>query len=69
MPAHPPTGEPTVASESGLAARQCGRCREFFDGDPALNPTAIPEWWACPACREIMFGDRSGRSTTAQVQE
>ena len=54
-----PTNEPAVHDKAELAERQCGRCRKLFPGDPALHPPAIPEWWACPACREIMFGARS----------
>jgi hypothetical protein len=54
--------EPPPNAESDVVVvtpkRQCGRCRKFFDGDPALHPIAIPEWWACPPCREVMFGDR-----------
>lgn len=37
-----------------LAQRQCGRCRELFEGDPTLPPTAIAEWWACEPCRARM---------------
>jgi hypothetical protein len=37
-----------------LPPRVCGRCRQLFDGDPTLHPTAIAEWWACPACRVAM---------------
>ena len=39
-----------------LAPRQCGRCRQLFDGDPTLNPNALPEWWVCPPCRSALFG-------------
>jgi len=39
--------------------RQCGRCRLFFDGDPALPPDAKPEWWICPPCHEILLGSGS----------
>ena len=34
-----------------VESRQCGRCRKLFEGDPALNAAAIPDWWACPSCR------------------
>jgi hypothetical protein len=44
--------EPPPNAESDVVVvtpkRRCGRCRKFFDGDPALHPIAIPEWWACP---------------------
>ena len=50
-------------SDTGLAepaqvvsARQCGRCRELFDGDPSLHARAIAEWWLCDACRAVLFG-------------
>jgi hypothetical protein len=56
-PEQQPTAERDVVV---LPKRHCGRCRELFDGDPTLHATAIPEWWACPACRVIMFGDPAG---------
>ena len=49
-PARPGEGDDTVAS------RQCGRCREWFPGDPSLHPTAIPDWWLCPPCRVALLG-------------
>jgi len=42
----------------GLGSRQCGRCRKWFEGDPTLHPTALPEWWACPACHAALLGNR-----------
>lgn len=39
------------SADPQLAQRQCGRCRQLFDGDPTLHPAAIAEWWACDACR------------------
>lgn len=36
--------------------RQCGRCRLTFEGDPALHPTAVPDWWLCPPCRDALLG-------------
>lgn len=49
----------TVVGEV-LPRRQCGRCRQLFDGDPALHPDAIPDWWACDACRaKLRLPDRS----------
>jgi len=41
------------------APRQCGRCREMFEGDPTLLPTAIPAWWLCPPCQTALIGDGS----------
>ena len=41
-----------------LRPRQCGRCREMFEGDPSLHPTAIPEWWLCGPCRSSLLGGR-----------
>jgi hypothetical protein len=34
-----------------VPSRTCGRCRQVFDGDPALHEDAIPDWWACEPCR------------------
>ena len=42
-----------------LAPRQCGRCRQLFEGDPTLFPAALPEWWLCPPCRVTLLGDRA----------
>lgn len=54
-------GGPTLAAPAAelatLASRQCGRCRLFFEGDPTLHAAALPEWWLCPTCREILLGD------------
>ena len=58
--AGPGEGDDTVAS------RQCGRCRVMFPGDPTLHPTALPEWWLCPACRLALLGtDPPGRAPAA----
>jgi hypothetical protein len=43
-------------ADADLPARQCGRCRAMFAGDPTLNPTALPDWWVCPPCRAALFG-------------
>ena len=32
----------------------CQRCRKVFPGDPSLLPSAMIEWWACPACRSVL---------------
>ena len=37
------------------AARQCGRCRLWFDGLPATSASALPAWWLCPDCHESLF--------------
>ena len=42
--------------EQGLRSRQCGRCRQFFAGDPEEHPTREPEWWLCPPCKESLLG-------------
>ena len=42
-----------------LSKRTCGRCQGSFDGDPDLEPLAIPEWWACATCRGVLFGSSS----------
>jgi hypothetical protein len=44
--------------EVEVRPRQCGRCRLIFEGDPTLHPTALPEWWLCPACRVALWGER-----------
>jgi hypothetical protein len=46
-------------TDATLVQRQCGRCRKLFDGDPALDPSAIPDWWLCPPCRVALLGDRA----------
>jgi hypothetical protein len=43
--------------------RQCGRCRQFFDGDPTLEPVTLPEWWLCSPCRATLFGDHTAPVT------
>jgi hypothetical protein len=48
---------------NNLRRRQCGRCRQMFEGDPTLHRTALPEWWACPPCRTALLGP--DRNTTA----
>jgi hypothetical protein len=45
-----------------LPQRQCGRCRQLFEGDPTLHPTAIADWWACADCRiALRIGGSRGR--------
>lgn len=64
VPGHAPGQEaPTVPS------RRCGRCRGTFPGDPTLHPTAQPEWWICPPCREALLGaDRRHPSARRSVR-
>jgi hypothetical protein len=50
-----------------LAPRQCGRCRQWFDGDPALHPGAIAAWWLCPACHTALLGDGPDRSPSTRA--
>jgi hypothetical protein len=38
--------------------RTCGRCRQPFPGDTALDPAAVP-WSVCSPCRIKLFGDGS----------
>ena len=62
----PLTGEQTgpVDGDDAVAARQCGRCRAMFPGDPTLYPIGLPEWWLCPTCRLALLGpSRPGRAT------
>jgi hypothetical protein len=40
--------------------RQCGRCRLEFPGDPSLDPSRAPTWWACPPCHAALFPDYEG---------
>jgi len=44
------------ATSNPLAQRRCGRCREWFEGDPTLHPTALPAWWLCAICRVALLG-------------
>ena|SRR5436305_421231 len=47
--------------------RQCGRCRQMFEGDPTLHQTGLPEWWVCPPCRTALLGpDRTRTTSTAE---
>ena len=49
-----PLAAPALTLET--APRQCGRCRQLFEGDPTLHPDALPEWWLCPTCRTALLG-------------
>lgn len=66
----PLTGEPAPRDGEAdpIAPRQCGRCRQLFEGDPTLHPAALPEWWLCPPCRLSLLGDPRGRPTTERDQ-
>jgi hypothetical protein len=54
-----------TAESTEVAPRQCGRCRQWFDGDPTLHPRAIASWWLCPACHTTLLGDGRHRSAAA----
>jgi len=59
----------TEQEPDAVRPRQCGRCRQLFEGDPTLHPVAIPDWWACPPCRAVLFGpDRTGVSLAAEAR-
>ena len=48
------TKEPAVDVHVEAAppdARQCGRCRKLFDGDPTMPAGVIAGWWLCDPCR------------------
>jgi hypothetical protein len=44
-----------VTGTSAPVMRQCGRCRQFFPADPGLHPSAVNDWWSCPACHEAII--------------
>ena len=46
----------TAGQEPEAGLRQCGRCRQLFDGDPTIDPTAPRDWWLCPPCRTVLLG-------------
>ena len=50
---------PYRSATDAIPARQCGRCRQEFPGDPSLGTSEQQEWWLCPPCREALVG-RSG---------
>lgn len=54
-----------TAESTQVAPRQCGRCRQWFDGDPTLHSRAIASWWLCPACHTTLLGDGRRPSATA----
>lgn len=49
---------PPVHDLAGPPAPQlCGRCRGDFAGDDTLPQDHDTGWWACPACRLVLFGE------------
>jgi hypothetical protein len=36
--------------------RTCGRCRGEFPGDGDAPQGLDTGWWACPTCRDRLFG-------------
>jgi hypothetical protein len=50
-----PKADVVVTKSDDVRARQCGRCRLMFAGDPELFPAAIPDWWLCPDCKLILL--------------
>lgn len=60
---------PAAAREpKEVRPRQCGRCRQLFEGDPTLHPSALPEWWVCPPCRTTLFGQETRTNATATAR-
>jgi hypothetical protein len=47
--------------------RRCGRCRGSFAADPALDPRTMQEWWACDACRLVLFPIKSAPAAHAAI--
>lgn len=54
------TSVPGVAEEvhptPAPPLRQCGRCRNMFDGDPEL--WFQTDWCLCPACEGVLMPPR-----------
>jgi hypothetical protein len=58
---YPVWADATSIGEAERAApRQCGRCRNRFDGNATVEPGAIPDWWLCPPCRAILLPGHAG---------
>jgi DNA-directed RNA polymerase subunit RPC12/RpoP len=64
MRTHATTKDTIVVCDPSVPARQCGRCRKHFDGDPTAHPHAVPDWWLCPRCRSRLLGDRPRKAAT-----
>ena len=54
-----------TVTTSPPSPRQCGRCRQFFPGDPTPDPEA-PKWWLCSPCHTAFFGVDDGRTRAAR---
>lgn len=55
-----PTGSDGVVAGASNAPhsagmRQCGRCRDWFEGELGAPVVAHPDWWVCDPCRESLF--------------
>ena len=50
------THSPPEVTSGSQSQRQCGRCRQFFSCDAALNPVAIQDWWICEPCHDKLMG-------------
>ena len=50
------TDSPSELTADHPSQRQCGRCRQLFPGDAALNPAAIQDWWICEPCHHSLMG-------------
>jgi hypothetical protein len=58
---------PQSVEEVRPPARQCGRCRMIFEGDPTVDPIATNKWWLCPACRAVLL-PRQGNSLASRTR-
>lgn len=58
--------QPTIdAGPPAALQRRCGRCRGSFALDPAIDPRMKQEWWACDACRLVLFPIKSAAAAPA----
>lgn len=62
----PAAPRPQDVERTEVTPRQCGRCRQWFDGEPTRYPGAIGGWWLCTACRAALLGARERGSTTTR---
>jgi hypothetical protein len=58
--------QPAVDDDADVPARQCGRCRLMFDGDPTLAPYGPSSFWLCPPCRSRLL-DSTGHSGSGRT--